>query len=128
MPTVRSGLQELQATVSHIASQLDKVPFDQIGADLRQVLKTLNRTLQDSDKLVTRLDAEVAPQARATLEEARRTLSTAERTLARDAPLQQDLRGALHELSRTAQSLRLLAEYLERHPEALIRGKKEEKP
>jgi len=128
MPTVRSGLQELQATVSHIASQLDKVPFDQIGADLRQVLKTLNRTLQDSDKLVTRLDAEVAPQARATLEEARRTLSTAERTLARDAPLQQDLRGALHELSRTAQSLRLLAEYLERHPEALIRGKREERP
>jgi len=128
MPTVRSGLQELQATVSHIASQLDKVPFDQIGVDIRQVLKTLNRTLQDSDKLVTRLDAEVAPQARATLEEARRTLSTAERTLARDAPLQQDLRGALHELSRTAQSLRLLAEYLERHPEALIRGKKEEKP
>jgi len=88
----------------------------------------LNRTLQDSDKLVTRLDAEVAPQARATLEEARRTLNSAERTLARDAPLQQDLRGALHELSRAAQSLRLLAEYLERHPEALIRGKREEKP
>lgn len=125
LPTVRSGLQELQATISHIASQLDKVPFDQIGADLRQVLQSLNRTLQDSDKLVRRLDTEVAPQARATLEEARRTLGAAQRTFSGDAPLQQDLREALRELSRTAQALRGLAEYLERHPESLIRGKKE---
>jgi paraquat-inducible protein B len=35
----------------------------------------------------------------------------------------------LRELSRTAAAFRTLAEYLERHPEALIRGKPaEEKP
>jgi paraquat-inducible protein B len=35
----------------------------------------------------------------------------------------QELDTVLRELSRTARSLRVLADYLDRHPEALIRGK-----
>jgi paraquat-inducible protein B len=34
----------------------------------------------------------------------------------------------LQELTRTARSVRVLVDYLERHPEILIRGKSEEKP
>ena len=68
------------------------------------------------------------PEAKATLEEARKTLGAAKQTLAADAPLQQDLREALRELARAAQSLRVLTDYLERHPESLIRGKQEDKP
>lgn len=48
--------------------------------------------------------------------------------VAADAPLQQDLRDTLREVSRAAASLRVLTDYLEQHPEALIRGKPEEKP
>ncbi len=129
LPTMPAGgLHELQATIARFAAKLDKVPVDQIGADLHQTLRQLQQTLQSADTLAKRLDAEVAPEARATLEEARRTLGIAERALKSDAPLQQDAREALRELSRTAQALRLLADYLERHPEALIRGKKEQKP
>jgi paraquat-inducible protein B len=39
------------------------------------------------------------------------------------APAQADLRNAMQELGRAARSLRVLADYLERHPEAIIRGK-----
>jgi len=70
----------------------------------------------------------VAPQARETLEQARKTLATAERTLSSDAPLQQDLRDALREIGRSAESLRTLTDYLDRHPESLIRGKTEDHP
>src|SRR2546422_3643 len=83
------------------------------------------------DRLISRMKMmapEAAPEARATLAEARKTLGTAERTLNRDAPLQVDARQALREISRAAQALRALSDYLERHPEALIRGKKEQKP
>jgi paraquat-inducible protein B len=45
-----------------------------------------------------------------------------------NAPGQQELRDAMQEVARAAQSLRVLTDYLERHPEALIRGKTEEKP
>ena len=39
------------------------------------------------------------------------------------APGQVELRNAMQELARAARSLRVLADYLERHPESLIRGK-----
>ena len=127
LPTVPGdSLQELQATLRSIAVKIEKLPLDQVATDLRQALQSLNRTLQSADSLVKRLDTEVAPAARETLEESRRTLKTAERTLNTDGPLQQDLRGTLRELTRAAQSLRVLTDYLERHPEAVLRGKKRE--
>jgi paraquat-inducible protein B len=127
MPTVQGdSLQALQATLRNIAVKIEKLPLDQVATDLRQALQSLNRTLQSADSLVKRLDTEVAPAARETLEESRRTLKTAERTLNTDGPLQQDLRGTLRELTRAAQSLRVLTDYLERHPEAVLRGKKRE--
>jgi paraquat-inducible protein B len=125
LPTIHGGLDELTATVANIAKKIEKMPLDEIGADLRQNLVTLNRTLNSADKLVKRLDAEVAPAAKFALEDARKTLITAEKALAADSPMQHETQELLRELNRTAQSLRLLAEYLERHPEALVRGKKE---
>jgi len=120
LPTEPSGLQELQIMLAGLSKKLEKVPFDKIGADLQQML-------QSASSLVKRLDTEVAPEARAALAEARKTLGTAERSLKSDAPLQQDAREALREVGRAAQAMRVLADYLERHPEALIRGKKGDK-
>jgi paraquat-inducible protein B len=57
------------------------------------------------------------------LREAQRTLGSANSTLDEDSPLQQRLGQVLHELQRTAGSLRALTELLGRHPEALIRGR-----
>ena len=127
LPTMAGGLQALERSVASILAKVDKMPIEEIGTDLRQNLASLNRTLNSADKLVKRLDAEVTPEAKSTLEEARKTLKVVERTMASDAPLQQDLRTSLRELSRTAQSLRELTELLGRQPESLIRGKKESK-
>ena len=56
-------------------------------------------------------------------------LNNADATLVgKDAPAQQDLRDALQEITRAARSLRVLTDFLERHPESLIRGKTEENP
>jgi paraquat-inducible protein B len=128
LATVPGTLEELQTTLLHISRKLDKVPLDDIGVDLHKAIKTLDVTLQNVDKLVKQLDSDVAPEARATLEQARKTLKTAERTLSSDAPVEQDLRDALREISRSAESLRTLTDYLDRHPESLIRGKAEDKP
>ena len=73
-------------------------------------------------------------QLNTTLEELRRAIATADRgaetrverrrdTLRQERAGQQDLRDALQEVTRAARSLRVLIDYLERHPEALIRGK-----
>ncbi len=123
--TVPSKLEELQTILTRIARRADKVPLDKISADVRKVLASLDTSVKHADKLIDQLDAKVAPSARATLEQARKTLQSAEGVLASDAPLQQDLRDTLRDLSRTAQSVRDLTDYLERHPESLLRGKKE---
>jgi paraquat-inducible protein B len=116
LPTVPNTLDELQLQVADIAKKLDKIPFDQIG-------NNLNDALKHADKLFQQLDTQVAPQARDTLSAAKQTFTTAEATLQQDSPLQSDVRGALKELTRTLQSLNNLADYMERHPESLLRGK-----
>jgi paraquat-inducible protein B len=61
------------------------------------------------------------------MKDVRKTLNSAEKTLADDSPLQQDMRQTLQEVTRAAGSLRVLTDYLERHPESLLRGKPEDK-
>jgi paraquat-inducible protein B len=128
IPTTPGSMAELQATLTQIMKKLEKLPLDEVVADLRQTVQTLDATLKSADKMVQRVDAEIVPEVRATLEETRKTLGAAKQTLSADAPLQQDLRETLRELARTAQSLRTLTDYLDRHPESLLRGKLEEKP
>ena len=125
LATVPGTLEELQTILSRIARRLDKVPLEQIGADVRVALKSLDSTLKSTNALVQRVDTELTPQASATLEQVRKTVASADAVLASDAPLQQDLRTTLSDISRAAQALRSLTDYLDRHPEALLRGKKD---
>lgn len=125
LPTMPGTLDELQAKLGTIVGKIEKVPFDQIGQDLRKTVAQLNTTLASADKLVTQLQGDVAPEVLAALQDARKTIQSANGALASDAPLQQDTRRMLQELTRTAVSLRTLTDYLERHPEALLRGKTE---
>jgi paraquat-inducible protein B len=122
-PTTPSSLVELEATLGKVMKKLEKLPLDEVVGDVRQALHSFDATMKSTDQVVKRAGDEVVPEARATLEEARKTLQTAKKVLEDDAPLQQDLRETLRELSRAAQSLRMLTDQLERHPESLISGK-----
>lgn len=121
LPTVPNTLDELQVQVADIAKKLDQVPFDKIGANL-------NGALENANQLFGHLDTEVVPQARDTLASAQRTFNSAEATLRQDSPMQSDVHDAMQELTHTLQSLNALADYLERHPEALLFGKKGDRP
>ncbi len=126
-PTTPGTFDELQAKLGDIVTKMGKVPFDQIGQDARTAMVTMNKMLVNADKLVTQVNGDVAPQVLAALQDARRTLATANEALGPDASLQQDTRRMMQELTRTAASLRMLTDYLERHPEALLSGRREEK-
>lgn len=127
LPTIPSSAEALETQVSEIAFKLSKVPFDQIGDELQQSLKELKRTLNSTAQLAEKLNNDVAPEITTAMRDVSKTLSAAERTLSEDAPLQQDLRQTLQELSRAAASLRILTDYFELHPESVIRGKQRDK-
>jgi paraquat-inducible protein B len=122
-PTAAGALDEIQDSVVSIAKKLEKVPLDQIAARLMATMATLDDTLKNADRLVRQLDGTIAPQISDTLKEAQGAMKNAKEVLGQDAPLQSDLSATLLELSRAAKSVNALVDYLERHPEALLRGK-----
>jgi paraquat-inducible protein B len=124
VPTVPNTLDELQNQVASIARKLDQIPFGEIGANLNVTLKSLDTTLKTANDLFKQVDGQVVPEMKDTLHAAQHTFGAAEQVLQKDSPVQSDLREALQQLTQTLQSLNTLSDYLERHPESLIRGKK----
>jgi paraquat-inducible protein B len=119
LPTVPSSMTTLQHSLANIIKKVEGMPLEQIGANLDQ-------TLKNASALMKRLDTDLAPEATKAFGEASQTLKSMERLLAAESPLQTDARETMRELTRTAQAFRVLADYLERHPEALLRGKQED--
>ncbi|MCC6213100.1 MAG: MCE family protein, partial [Burkholderiales bacterium] len=120
IPTIPSSLLELQETLSSIGRKIDRFPLDAVGADLQATLKSATR-------MMNWIEADLAPEARttlvelrATLTEARKALDSADQVLKPGSPLSQDARDAMREFARAAAAVRVLADYLERHPDALL--------
>ncbi|MBP2676050.1 MAG: Mammalian cell entry related domain protein, partial [Deltaproteobacteria bacterium] len=135
-PVVVGAATDIQEKIQSIAAKLDKVPIDEIGEDVRKAVESLDGTLKSATRTLERMEGETLPEAKRALEELRRTAGSAERLLSNadntllgpDASAQRELRDALREFTRAAQAIRVLADYLERNPEALIRGKHKEGP
>jgi paraquat-inducible protein B len=135
IPVVPSTLPDLEAKLSGILAKLDNLPLESIGKELQKDLTSLGQTLEDTSKLLSRVDTELVGVLTTTLNETRLAIASADRMLTntdatlvgKNAPVQQDLRDALQEMVLAARSLRVLADYLERHPESLLRGKTQEK-
>lgn len=127
LPTVPGNVEQMQAQVAELAQKFNKIPFEQIGNELNASLIELKQTLNSTGRLADKLNNDVAPEMAVALKDVSKTLSQTERILSGDAPLAQDLRQALQELTRAAASLRILTDYFELHPEAIIRGKQKDK-
>jgi paraquat-inducible protein B len=124
IPTMPGSLAQLEDSLGAIVKKLEKIPFDVIGEDLRKALVSLDATLKTVDRAANRIDREIAPELKATLENARRTFESAQRTLAQDSPVQSDLRDALQQVGRASEALRALVDSIERQPDSLLRGKR----
>jgi paraquat-inducible protein B len=120
LPTVNGTFQELEAGVARLVKKVSDLPLEQIAADLHTDLKDLHETLGD-------LHAQVLPSAVDTLSALHRTLESADRTLDVESPLQRGLTETLSETRSTLQAVHELADYLDRHPDALLRGRRPQK-
>jgi paraquat-inducible protein B len=120
LPTVNGTFQELEASVGRLVKKVDDLPLEQIVADLHTDLKDLHETLSE-------LHAQVLPNASDTLSALHRTLDSADRTLDVESPLQHGLTETLSEARDTLRAIRELADYLDRQPDALLRGRRAQK-
>ncbi|MGD2118672.1 MAG: MlaD family protein [Chromatiales bacterium] len=126
IPTMPGSLEGILASVQQLLNKLDK-------ADLEGTLTNLNRLMESTSKFMVVLEKD-APQlfaeVDATLKDARQMLQHASATLqgidhavSTDGQIGNQLQQALEEVAAAARSIRVMAEYLERHPEALLKGK-----
>ncbi|RTZ48262.1 MCE family protein [Candidimonas sp. SYP-B2681] len=115
MPTIAGDFDRLQQQISSIVTKIDAIPFDGISNDLRVSLKSVT-------KLVDGLDGKVAPQVNAMLKAAQKSLGSIDKLLAEGSPMNDNMDRTLREISTAAKSLRALADYLQTHPTALLRG------
>jgi paraquat-inducible protein B len=127
LPTLAGGGDDLPAAVTRLVEKLEKLPLDELAREGTQTTRELRRTLEGTSRLVSRVEGEL-PQLGLLMSQATRTLGSVEQTMSSESPLQQELRGALRDLGGAGYALRALAESLERHPESLIRGNKEDRP
>ncbi|HSQ80226.1 MAG TPA: MlaD family protein [Casimicrobiaceae bacterium] len=136
LPVVPSTMVSLEAKLTSILTKIDSMPLDAIGIDLKNALATLDRTMKDADTMMNSVNVQLIPQGTKALEELRRAIANADRVVTNadaayfgtNSPVPQDAREAIQEVTRAARSVRVLVDYLERHPEMLNRGKPGEKP
>ncbi|HLB96775.1 MAG TPA: MlaD family protein, partial [Acetobacteraceae bacterium] len=155
LPTVDTGgLDNLAQSASAIMAKLDRVPFEQIGQNLNETLSGANKlandqqlhdavaklqsTLTEVQALVHAADTGIQPvlqklpQLAQGLDDAvRRTnrlLGSVDTGYGGDSKFNRDADRLMLQLTDTARSLRVLADLLARHPEALIRGRTDQGP
>ena len=110
-------MEEITGGLARIVNKVDNIPLEQIGKDLQATMANLNKTSAELQKLVKKLDDNVAPAATATLEQAQTTLIKVDKLLNAESPTGYELKRALGELAEAAHNLSILADYLERHPD-----------
>ncbi len=122
LPTIPGELEALEASATSIINKVNQMPLKAIGDDLRKDLADLDVTLGSArGALGSAQNAMVSAQG--AMVSARGTIDNANRFVEPNSVQSQELDSALQEVSRAARSIRVLADYLERHPEALVRGK-----
>jgi len=149
VPGIAGGLDNLSASITNLVQKLSAVPFEQIGQDLANTMQGLNRitngaelkrslqSLQDVmgsvQEMVKKFDTgtaplmkrlpEIAQDLQTTLERTSHLISSADTAYGGDSQVKRDLDRLLVEISDTSRSVRLLADFLSAHPEALVQGR-----
>jgi len=149
IPTMPTTLEKAQSEFKQLMTKLESIDFkaliDNFAAaangvkelttspEIKAALTSLDQTLvsvrQLSDGLrgdlrpVTQGFSETTVTAQKTLVQFEETAKQARGLLAPDSPLAYQLGKTLDEVSSAARSVRLLADYLERNPSAIVRGR-----
>lgn len=138
IPAIPATMDQLRRTVTDFMAEIRRLPLDKIGKEIletveggnrlvnspetQNAIRNLNAALGNMEQLTEGLDRQVDTLATSldeTLLTVRKTLEVADP----NSPAAVNMNSALKELSAAARSIRVLADYLEQHPEAFVKGK-----
>jgi paraquat-inducible protein B len=117
-------IADILASVKSVVHHIDTVTA---GPELGHAIKELDRTLSNLDHITADVQPQIKPlldSLRETSDAAQQTLQAAHHMLGTSVSGGTDLPRLIRELTEAARSIRALTDYLDQHPEALIRGRK----
>jgi paraquat-inducible protein B len=119
IPTLPNPLEGILIGFNKIIDKLE-------AARLEDTLENLNALMASTSQLVGTLEQNapvLAAELETTFKEAQATLASLREVATTDGEIGNELYNALAEITAAARSIRVMSEYLERHPEALLKGK-----
>jgi paraquat-inducible protein B len=125
IPTSTAG--DFTAVLQDLQNVLKNIDRATSGPQISHALQSLDDTLTRLDKATQDIEPDIKSlikSLRDTADSAQSTLNTVQALAGKTAPTGTDLPRMMRELTEAARSVRGLADYLDRHPEALIRGRK----
>jgi paraquat-inducible protein B len=142
-----SNLDDIAAKADLFLNKLDAVPLEDIGANLNRItgnldklmsspelkdsLTHLHSTLTSIDKMLGDVQPQIGPligKLRDAAAELAGTATALRQVVESGGPNEDaSLPEAIRQISEAARSIKTLTDYLDRHPDALIRGKRPEK-
>ena len=141
IPAVPATMDQLRRTVTDLMAEIRRMPLDKIAEELLETIKganrlvnapeldeavrNLNATLRNVEKMTHGVDQKVDGLTMS-MEKTLATVREAVEVIDPNSPAAVNFNSALQELAAAARSIRILAEYLEQHPESLVHGKKGE--
>jgi paraquat-inducible protein B len=146
LPTTEGGgFAGLASSATDLLDKVNKMPFDQIGANLNGILKSVNEVTQgpqlkkaltdlsamiaSAQGMVQRLDTKQLPEISAglqkTLASANKLVLSLDTGYGDNTKFNRDLDRLLVQANDALRSIRALSDLLARHPEALVKGRPE---
>ena len=125
--SARLPVPDITAVLQNLQNVLKNIDRATSGPQLGHALQSLDDTLTRLDKVTHDIEPDIKSlikSLRDTADSAQSTLNTIQGLAGNTAPSGTDLPRMMRELTEAARSVRGLADYLDRHPEALIRGRK----
>jgi paraquat-inducible protein B len=125
LPTVPGQLEAVETSVTDLLKKLDKLPLQQIGYDVQKTLADVDLTLGSARGTLDNANT-TFNSATTALNSASTALNSTNDLIQPSSAQLEQVDQTLEEFRRAARSVRVLTDYLEQHPEALIRGKRGE--
>jgi paraquat-inducible protein B len=119
IPTLPNPLEGILIGFNKIIDKLEAARMDDTLENLNELMASTNQLVGALGQNAPALASELAT----TLEEAQATLASLREMASTEGEIGNELYNALAEITAAARSIRVMSEYLERHPEALIKGK-----
>ncbi len=126
IPTMPSSFEGILGSIQQLLTTLEKSNLEDTAAKLNTLMTSTSTLMavlaKDAPGLTTELHGALA-EARTTFKQAADALQTVSSATSPNGEIGSQLQDALKEVSTAARSIRLVADYIERHPEALLKGK-----